>query len=88
MTSVYKIDDDSGSGYGHLMWNYDFPYKQSSINCWFMAGNGGNIVLIAKEIDTVIVITRENYNSSSMANETIQMVSNYLIPLVKEGVLN
>ena len=86
MTTVYKTDEDSGSGYGYLIWNYDFPYKQNSINCWFMAGNGGNIILISKEIDTVIVITRENFNSSNMAMETIQIVSNYLIPFVKEGV--
>tara|TARA_B100000953_G_C17742401_1_gene332738 strand:+ start:316 stop:447 length:132 start_codon:yes stop_codon:yes gene_type:complete len=30
-----------------------------------------------QEIDTVIVITRENFNSSSMASETIQMVKNF-----------
>ena len=86
MTTIYKTDEDSGSGYGYLLWNYDFPYMQNSINCWFMAGNGGNIILISKEIDTVIVITRENFNSSNMAMETIQMVSNYLIPIAKEEV--
>lgn len=86
MTTIYKTDEDSGSGYGYLLWNYDFPYMQNSINCWFMAGNGGNIILISKEIDTVIVITRENFNSSNMAMETIQMVSNYLIPFAKEEV--
>ena len=63
-----------------------FAQTNDSINCWFMAGNGGNIILISKEIDTVIVITRENFNSSNMAMETIQIVSNYLIPFVKEGV--
>lgn len=86
MTTIYKTDEDSGSGYGYQLWNYDFPYMQNSINCWFMAGNGGNIILISKEIDTVIVITRENFNSSNMAMETIQMVSNYLIPFAKEEV--
>lgn len=86
MTTIYKTDEDSGSGYGYLLWNYNFPYMQNSINCWFMAGNGGNIILISKEIDTVIVITRENFNSSNMAMETIQMVSNYLIPFAKEEV--
>ena len=84
MTTVYKIDEDSGSGY--LIWNYDFPYKQNSINCLFMAGNWENIILISKEIDTVIVITIENFNSSNMAMETIQIISSYLIPFVKEGV--
>lgn len=86
MTTVYKTDEDSGSGYGYLIWNYDFPYKQNSINCWFMAGNGGNIILISKEIDAVMVITRENYNSSNMAMETIKIVSKYLIPFLKEEV--
>jgi len=86
MTTVYKTDEDSGSGYGYLIWNYDFPYKQNFINCWFMAGNGGNIILISKEIDSIVVITRENFNSNNMAMETIQIISNYLIPFLKEGV--
>ena len=48
-----------------------------------MVGNGGNIILISKEIDTVIVMTGENFNSSNMAMETIQIVSNYLISFLK-----
>ena len=49
-------------------------------NGWFMAGNGGNIVLILPELEAVIVVTRTNYNSPTQAIETIKLVSQYIIP--------
>ena len=52
------------------------------INGWFMAGNGGNIVLILPELESVIVVTRTNYNSPTQAMETIQLVSKYIIPKI------
>ena len=79
--TVHRLDDDSGAGYGYYFWNYQFPVTENRrINGWFMAGNGGNIVLIFPELKSVIVVTRTNYNSPTQAMETIQLVSKYIIP--------
>jgi len=79
--TVHRLDDDSGAGYGYYFWNYQFPVSEDRcINGWFMAGNGGNIVLILPELKSVIVVTRTNYNSPTQAMETIQLVSKYIIP--------
>ncbi|HIG90610.1 MAG TPA: class C beta-lactamase-related serine hydrolase [Flavobacteriaceae bacterium] len=79
--TVHRTDDDSGAGYGYYFWNFQFPVSEDKrINGWFMAGNGGNIVLILPELKSVIVVTRTNYNSPTQAMETIQLVSKYIIP--------
>ena len=79
--TVHRTDDDSGAGYGYYFWNFQFPVgEKTMINGWFMAGNGGNIVLILPELESVIVVTRTNYNSPTMAMETIKLVSQHIIP--------
>ena len=79
--TVHRTDEDSGAGYGYYFWNFQFPIgEQTKINGWFMAGNGGNIVLILPELESVIVVTRKIYNSPTMAIETIKLVSQYIIP--------
>ena len=79
--TVHRMDDDSGAGYGYYFWNFQFPIGEKSMtNGWFMAGNGGNIVLILPELESVIVVTRTNYNSPTQAIETIKLVSQYIIP--------
>ena len=79
--TVHRMDDDSGAGYGYYFWNFQFPIGEKSMtNGWFMAGNGGNIVLILPELKSVIVVTRTNYNSPTQAIETIKLVSQYIIP--------
>ena len=79
--TVHRMDDDSGSGYGYFFWNFQFQIGEKSMtNGWFMAGNGGNIVLILPELESVIVVTRTNYNSPTQAIETIKLVSQYIIP--------
>ena len=79
--TVHRTDEDSGAGYGYYFWNFQFPIgEQTKINGWFMAGNGGNIVLILPELESVIVVTRKNYNSPTMAIETIKLLSQYIIP--------
>ena len=79
--TVHRMDDDSGSGYGYFFWNFQFQIGEKSMtNGWFMAGNGGNIVLILPELESEIVVTRTNYNSPTQAIETIKLVSQYIIP--------
>ena len=79
--TIHRTDGDSGAGYGYYFWNFQFPIgEQTKIHGWFMAGNGGNIVLILPELESVIVVTRKNYNSPTMAVETIKLLSQYIIP--------
>ena len=79
--TVHRIDNDSGAGYGYYFWNFQFRIGEKSMtNGWFMAGNGGNIVLILPELESVIVVTRTNYNSPTQAIETIKLVSQHIIP--------
>lgn len=78
--TVRRMDPDSGAGYGYFFWNMDFVGVDYKLNGWFMAGNGGNIVLILKDLDAVIVLSRSNFNSPKGALETIKLITQYIIP--------
>ena len=72
-----------GIGYGNLFWHFDFPAGEKTESGWFMAGNGGNVVLILPALKAVVVITRTDYNAPSTAKETIGIVSKFILPFLQ-----
>ena len=74
-----------GIGYGYLIWHLDFPAGNSSESGWFMAGNGGNIVLILPKLHAVAVVTRTDYNAQGTAGQTIGLVSKFILPGLEES---
>jgi hypothetical protein len=43
-----------------------------------MSGNGGNAIVMVPDLHAVVVVTRVNYNSKGMHQQTIQLLEDYV----------
>jgi len=76
-----RIDDTTE--YGYLWWLKAFSANGKSYHAFFMAGNGGNKVVVVPELDLVVVITSTNYNTPGMHEQTDKLLTDYILPAVK-----
>jgi CubicO group peptidase (beta-lactamase class C family) len=71
---------NSGQTYGYLFWNRDYATPCGKTAAWFMAGNGGNAVVMLRDLDAAVVIARTNYNTKGMHQQTADMLEKYILP--------
>jgi hypothetical protein len=45
-----------------------------------MSGNGGNAVVMLRNLHTVVVVTRTNYNTRGMHQQTTSLLEDYVLP--------
>jgi hypothetical protein len=45
-----------------------------------MAGNGGNAIVVLRDIKTAVIVTRSNYNTRGMHQQTIALLEKYVLP--------
>jgi len=67
-------------GYGYLIWHRDYRGPCGSTEGWYMAGNGGNAVVVFRALDAVAVVARTRYNTRGMHQETTELVERYVLP--------
>ena len=66
-------------GYGYLIWHGDFAGAGGTNGAWYMLGNGVNEVLILKELDAVVVITRTDYDRPGAFSRTRRFLEAYVL---------
>jgi CubicO group peptidase (beta-lactamase class C family) len=71
--------------YGYLFWRRDYTTSCGRASGWLMSGNGGNHVVMLKDLDTVVVVTTVNYNTRGMHAQTWRLVERLLSDLVCPG---
>jgi len=76
-----------GTGYGYLFWHLDFPNGERRESGWYMAGNGGNMILMLPALKAVVVITRTAYNSPTARQDSFSMVSSFVLPALTRAAL-
>jgi CubicO group peptidase (beta-lactamase class C family) len=74
----FKPNDDQD--YGYLFWRRDYQTACGAQSGWYMAGNGGNAVVLFKDLKAAIVVTRTRYNTRGMHQETIDLIEQKLLP--------
>ena len=67
-------------GYGYQFWEKAWDTSCGTMRAAYMSGNGGNYVLLLPELDAVVVLTRQNYNTRNMHQQSIQLIEQYLLP--------
>jgi CubicO group peptidase (beta-lactamase class C family) len=71
--------------YGYLFWQYDYRTRCGSVSGWYMAGNGGNAIVVLKDLDAAVVIARANYNTHGMHQQTTDLMEKYVLPSLMCG---
>ena len=66
--------------YGYLFWYRDYKTPCGTTPGWYMSGNGGNAIVILRELDAVAVITRTNYNTRGMHQQTTRLIEEQILP--------
>ena len=74
-----------GQDYGSLFWHRDYKSRCGTSSAWYMAGNGGNAILVLDNLDAVIVITRTNFNQRGMHQQTQALLEDWILPAIPCG---
>ncbi|MEM6769154.1 MAG: serine hydrolase, partial [Bacteroidota bacterium] len=73
-----------GEHYGYLMWNKQYLVNGKEYEAFYASGNGGNKIMIIKELDLVIVVTATAYGQAYMHVQVDEIIQDYLLPAVVE----
>jgi CubicO group peptidase (beta-lactamase class C family) len=68
------------TNYGYLFWQRNYATACGQISGWYMAGNGGNAIVVLRDIKTAVIVTRSNYNTRGMHQQTIALLEKYVLP--------
>ncbi len=77
--SYTGIDDGY---YGYLFWNKTYKVDGKNYEVSFCTGNGGNKILIFKDIPFVVVITSSAYNQVGAHANADKMIIDYILPAI------
>ena len=66
--------------YGYLFWTRSYKTPCGTATGWFMGGNGGNAIVMFRELDAVVVVTRTHYNTKGMHQQTTRLIEEQILP--------
>jgi len=66
--------------YGYLFWTRQYKTPCGTTTGWLMGGNGGNAVVMFRDLDAVVVVTRTNYNTRGMHQQTTALIEDQILP--------
>ena len=69
-----------GQDYGYLFWHRTYATSCGSFSGWFMGGNGGNAILVFADLQAVVVVTRMNYSTKGMHQQTTRLLEEQILP--------
>jgi hypothetical protein len=67
------------ANYGYFFWQRDYETACGPLPGWYMAGNGGNAIVILRPLRTAIVVTRTNYSTRGMHQQTTDLLQRYVL---------
>lgn len=78
----YFSDNKDFEGYGYLFWRKVYKIGNKTFESYQSSGNGGNKIIIFKEIPVVMVVTAKAYNKPYSHSQVDKMVQEYLLPAI------
>lgn len=81
MTNYFPISTDN-FGYGFLFWNKTFFVDDKPYEAFFCSGNGGNKIIVFKDLNLTLVITAKAYNQPYAHSQVEKMLQDYLLPAI------
>lgn len=80
--SNYFADNKESEGYGYLLWRKVYKVGNKNFESYQSSGNGGNKIIMFKELPIVMVITAKAYNRPYSHSQVDKIVQEYLLPSV------
>lgn len=77
-----QIPERNHEFYGYLFWNKSFAVNDKTYEAFYCAGNGGNYILVFKDLPLVIVVTATAYGQPYAHPQVAKMLSEYILPAV------
>jgi len=71
--------------YGYLFWINDYSYKNRKVEAFFLAGNGGQIVMGIPALDLAMAFYGGSYSDKGTFLAQDDYVPNFILPAVQEG---
>ena len=75
-----RVTAREGVDYGYLWWRQDFACGGGAASGWFMSGNGGNKVVVFRELELAVVITAQLYGTRGMHQQSTDIIEKYVLP--------
>ena len=69
--------------YGYQMWTRAYQSDCGGVDVWFMAGNGGNDIVSIPALGAAAVVTRTDYNTRNMHQQTFDIIQSFIIPALQ-----
>jgi hypothetical protein len=66
--------------YGYLFWHRVYKTPCGTASGWLMSGNGGNAIVIFADLAAVVVVTRTNYGTKGMHQQTTRIIEEQILP--------
>ncbi|WP_333697852.1 serine hydrolase [Kordiimonas lacus] len=87
-TAHRKVSDVQS--YGYHWWIGDFFSATTGLvhKGYYMAGNGGSKVAAFEDMDMVVVITAERYNTPDMHQQSNDLLQGYILPAFELGAVH
>ena len=70
---------DQGVEYGYQWWLAPYEVGGTRFSSYYMAGNGGNRVLVMPAHELVVVVTKTDYNTRGMHQKTDALIENEIV---------
>ncbi len=88
-TTPHRVVSDVQS-YGYQWWIGDFFSATTGLvhKAFYMAGNGGSKIAVFKDMDMVVVITAERYNTPGMHQQSNDLLQHYILPAFELGAVH
>ncbi len=77
-----RFQVNSSQGYGYQWWTRAFRTTKGNFNSFYSSGNGGQLIIIIKELNLVVVLTGGHFGSPLMSR-AFEIVERFIIPGIK-----
>ncbi len=72
----------SGTGYGYQWWSGSTRIGDHTIDCFYAAGHGGQVVFVVPSLDLITVVTSQSGNNNAGDFRAYSIMENYILPAV------
>ncbi len=84
LTPYHALPGRPGEYYGYLFWQKTFAVNDRNFVVDYCSGNGGNYVMIFRDLPLVVVITATAYGQPYAHPQVHRMLTEFLIPAILE----